>query len=167
MNMYSEIFSVQEQLLKAIAHSRRLEIIQLLRNQELSVNSIHQMLDLPQANISQHLTILRDAGVVVTKRVGKQIFYALADLRILLACDELRNFLIDQPQYVYIKNELQLPMHQLVPVVNDPVCGMRLSPKTANFSHHYQGKKYYFCASGCKKEFSRKPSAYITRIKIK
>ena len=56
--MYSQIFELHAHLLKAIAHPRRLEIIHLLRDQELPVGDIHTMLDLPQANISQHLMVL-------------------------------------------------------------------------------------------------------------
>ncbi|MCC6710776.1 MAG: helix-turn-helix domain-containing protein, partial [Candidatus Pacebacteria bacterium] len=47
--MYSEVFELHAQLLKALAHPKRLEIIHLIRDQELSVSDIHQMLDLPQA----------------------------------------------------------------------------------------------------------------------
>jgi DNA-binding transcriptional ArsR family regulator len=45
----------QATILKALSHPRRLEIIHLIRDQELPVQDIHQMLDLPQANVSQHL----------------------------------------------------------------------------------------------------------------
>ena len=61
--MYEEVFKLHAQLLKSIAHPRRLEIIHLLRDQSLLVSQIVEMLDLPQANISQHLQILRNAEV--------------------------------------------------------------------------------------------------------
>lgn len=159
--MYSELFALHAQLLKALAHPRRLEIVHLLRDQELPVGDIHTMLDLPQANISQHLMILREAGVVESQREGKNIFYRLANVHIIEACDLLREVLIDQAKNSELANELALSMKDLVPVVQDPVCGMRVSPKTAGFHHHHHDHNYYFCASGCLKKFIEDTEQYV------
>lgn len=43
----------------------------------------------------------------------------------------------------------------------DPVCKMKVDPKTAKFTTDYKGKTYYFCAPGCKKEFEKDPEKYI------
>lgn len=157
--MYEKLFSSHAEILKALAHPRRLEIIQLIRNQELSVTDIHTMLDLPQANISQHLSILREAGVVQTKKVGKQIHYSLLDERILKACDLIREVLINQDQAEFI--EAQFPLTELVPLTTDPVCGMRVSPKTTNFHVMYDKEQFSFCASGCLKKFQEDPHQYV------
>src|SRR5690606_27910881 len=93
-NMYEKLFNIQSEFIKALAHSRRLEIINLLRDRELCVSDIHEMLDLPQANVSQHLMILREAGVLTTFKQGKQIYYKLTDTRIIDAYDLLRQLLI-------------------------------------------------------------------------
>lgn len=158
--MYSRIFELHAELLKALAHPRRLEIIRLLRDQELCVSDIYEMLDLPQANISQHLMILRDTGIVTTKRDGKQILYRLSNPKIIEASDLLREVLVDQYQGTEIANHLTIKMRDLVPVVHDPVCHMRVSPKTANYSTEYMNHDYYFCASGCLKKFQEKPEKY-------
>ncbi|MFZ5376183.1 MAG: metalloregulator ArsR/SmtB family transcription factor [Patescibacteria group bacterium] len=158
--MYSEIFDLHSNLLKALAHPKRLEIIHLLRDQKLAVTDIHQMLDLPQANISQHLMILRDAGVVKTKREGKQIIYSLTNKKIIKASDLLREVLIDQSHNLNLANGLTLKMKDLVPIVHDPVCGMRVSPKTAGFHYRHNNNDYYFCASGCLKTFKKRPAKY-------
>lgn len=159
--MYNEMFELHSELLKALAHPRRLEIVQLLRDQELCVSDIYEMLELPQANISQHLMILRDAGVVTTKRDGKQILYTLANPKIIKASDLLREVLIEQHQGSELADNLTLKMKDLVPLVHDPVCKMRLSPKTASFSHTHEGAHYYFCASGCLKKFQGAPHKYV------
>lgn len=160
--MYSQIFELHAELLKALAHPRRLEIVQLLRDQKLSVTDIYEMLDLPQANISQHLMILRDAGVVSTKRDGKQIIYSLAHPKIIEASDALREVLIDQHKDSEVAVTFSLSMKELVPVVHDPVCRMRVSPRTAGEKTEYQGQPYYFCASGCLKAFTKNPAKFIT-----
>jgi ArsR family transcriptional regulator, virulence genes transcriptional regulator len=158
--MYSEMFELHATLLKAIAHPRRLEIIHLLRDQTLCVSDIYAMLDLPQANISQHLTILREAGVVTTERAGKQILYKLADPKVIQASDLLREVLIDQQQNSVLANQLGLSMKELVPLVRDPVCQMRVSPKTAGFHTTHNHQHFYFCASGCLKQFEKNPNKY-------
>lgn len=159
--MYGQMFALHADLLKALAHPRRLEIINLLRDQELCVSDIYEMLDLPQANISQHLMLLRDAGIVVTKREGKQIIYKLTNPKIIKASDLLREVLIDQNRGTEIAEELTLVMKDLLPLVHDPVCNMRLSPKTANYSTRHKDHDYYFCASGCLKKFQENPKKYV------
>jgi len=163
MNMYNQIFELHAQLLKALAHPKRLEIIHLIRDQELPVGDIHTMLDLPQANISQHLMVLRDAGVVVSRREGKQIYYSLVDRDIIKASDLIRSVLVTQYQDSDLADELTLKMNDLVPLVHDPVCQMRLSPKTASFSHQHHDEVYYFCASGCMKKFKENPGKYVQK----
>lgn len=160
--MYDQVFELQAQLLKALAHPRRLEIVQLLRDQELCVSDIYEMLDLPQANISQHLMILREANVVETQRSGKQIVYRLTSDNIIEASDLLRDVLIRRYQGSQIADQLAVNMLDLVPIVHDPVCQMRVSPKTAGFSSTHKGHQYYFCASGCQKKFRENPEAYVT-----
>jgi len=46
-------------------------------------------------------------------------------------------------------------------MVTDPVCKMKVDEKTAKFKSEYQGKIYYFCAPGCKKEFDKSPKKYL------
>ncbi|MFZ1721596.1 MAG: metalloregulator ArsR/SmtB family transcription factor [Microgenomates group bacterium] len=161
--MYSELFELHSQLLKALAHPRRLEIVHLLRDQELVVTDIHTMLDLPQANISQHLMILRDAKIVSTKKDGKHILYKLSDPKIIVACDLLREVLIDQQGHHknQLAKELVLSMNELLPLTTDPVCHMRVSPKTAGFHCNHLDQDYYFCASGCLAAFKKEPKKYV------
>ncbi|MEO8581427.1 MAG: metalloregulator ArsR/SmtB family transcription factor [Patescibacteria group bacterium] len=158
--MYLELFEKHAELLKALAHPRRLEIIHLLRDQELPVNDIHTMLDLPQANISQHLMVLRESGIVNTRRDGKQIYYSLSSTNFIKASDLLREVLIDKLNNPQFSQNAELKMKDLVPLVHDPVCNMRVSPKTAGFSHTHDHQTFYFCASGCLKKFIMKPEQY-------
>lgn len=159
--MYNEIFALYADLLKALAHPRRLEIVQLLREQAMNVSDIYEMLDLPQANISQHLSILREAGIIIASRKGKHIHYELANPKVVQAFDLLRDMLIEQHSDSPIAHHLKLSMKELVPVVHDPVCQMRVSPKSANFHVKHNNHQYFFCASGCLKKFKEQPEAYV------
>jgi YHS domain-containing protein len=44
----------------------------------------------------------------------------------------------------------------------DLVCGMDVDPQTAQWKSEYQGKTYYFCSPGCKKDFEKEPQKYIS-----
>jgi DNA-binding transcriptional ArsR family regulator len=64
--------------IRSINHGRRLQIIKLLDDRRrMNVSDIYAKLRLQQADTSQHLGILRSAGMVHTKRSGKQIYYSL------------------------------------------------------------------------------------------
>ncbi len=65
-------------MLKSIAHPVRFQIITLLNNGvNLSVSEIQNRLSLDQASTSHHLNIMKDKGVLVSEREGKQVFYSL------------------------------------------------------------------------------------------
>ena len=59
-------------MLKALADEHRWEIVRTLLAECLSVSQLGQRLGMPQPNVSKHLRILRDAGIVVTERAGKE-----------------------------------------------------------------------------------------------
>ena len=50
---------------------------------------------------------------------------------------------------------------EVTPMAKDPVCGMECNEKTAAASSEYNGKTYYFCATGCKKAFDKDPAKYL------
>ncbi len=65
---------------QALAHPTRIAIVELLRDErEVSVSRIHEHLDLEQANVSQHLAVLRSKHLVTTRKDGNQVFYSLRD----------------------------------------------------------------------------------------
>ena len=153
--MYYEVFQLHAKLLKALSNPKRLEIIQLLREQELTVSQIQEMLDLPQGNLSQHLQILRNAGVVKTKRQGKQIRYSISHKNFIKASDLFREILIERNRD-QVSGVVFRSMTELVPLTSDPICGMRLSPKTSSFAYKKNGKEYFFCGSGCFEKFKKR-----------
>ena len=71
------------QAMKAIAHPLRLKILCVLGDQEVSVQDIVDRVGTSQSNISQHLAILRDKGVLETRKDANRVFYRVGDLRTL------------------------------------------------------------------------------------
>jgi ArsR family transcriptional regulator len=66
-------------LLRALSNERRLMILCQLGERELSVGQIQALVGLSQSALSQHLAVLREQGVVATRREGQTIFYRLSD----------------------------------------------------------------------------------------
>ncbi|KAF1721271.1 ArsR/SmtB family transcription factor [Pseudoxanthomonas wuyuanensis] len=65
------------QLLKALANEKRLLVLCLLAEGERSVGDLNALLDLSQSALSQHLAVLREEGLVATRRDAQSIFYSL------------------------------------------------------------------------------------------
>lgn len=80
---------------KAIADPKRLLIINELRDRELSVGDLCEALGVSQSNVSQHLAVLRERGIVSTRRVGTSVFYSLRSQKIVQAVDLLREFMAE------------------------------------------------------------------------
>jgi len=158
--MYSQVFEVHASVLKALANPKRLEILNLLRDQTVNVNQMIEMLNLPQANLSQHLSILRAAKIVCTKKEGKEVFYHIAHPNYLLASDLIREVLIKDISDKKTAKAMCDDFEKLLPIVQDPVCHMRLSPKIASYSTNYKNTNYYFCAEGCLHKFKDNPEKY-------
>jgi ArsR family transcriptional regulator, virulence genes transcriptional regulator len=77
-------------LLKSISHPTRLMILCLLQQGELSVGEIRASLDTTDANISQHLTILRNQGIVKSRKDSNFIYNRIEDHRVLKLIDTLQ-----------------------------------------------------------------------------
>ncbi len=88
-----QVFERQANICKAFANPTRLQLLDLLGKGDQPVSALQQYLQISKANLSQHLTILRAAGVVTTHRNGKHVVCSLAMPEIKLACQLIRNVL--------------------------------------------------------------------------
>lgn len=163
--MYERLFQLQEEILKVLANHKRLEIVQLLHNKELTVTEMVGMLGVPQANISQNLSLLRQARIVATRKEGLQVYYRLTDKRIAGVVRELRLFLKSQFAYEPEIAHLSSLNSNAYPIVRDPVCGMRLSAHEVGESITHDDVAHYFCAAGCKNIFLKSPGQFIMKRK--
>ena len=91
-----QLLKLQAEICKTLADPKRLMILHELREGEVSVGQLVSNLGLSQANVSQHLAILRERGVVDTRREGATIYYRLTNPRISEACDLVREVLMGQ-----------------------------------------------------------------------
>lgn len=82
------------ELLRALTHPLRMQILEFIDSQDhINVNKIYNTLNLEQSITSQHLRILRNAGIVETTRDGKYIFYSINYEKVKSAMKAINNFL--------------------------------------------------------------------------
>jgi ArsR family transcriptional regulator, virulence genes transcriptional regulator len=90
------IFRLQADICKIFANDKRLEIINLLKDKEISNQEIMRETGLSKVNISQHINVLKSKGVIVSRREGQQLFYSIANPKIIQACTLMREVLVEQ-----------------------------------------------------------------------
>jgi ArsR family transcriptional regulator len=88
---------------QALANPKRLEIIDLLSDGEMSVTQMAEAMQISQANLSQHLAVMRQRGIVTTRRDGLNVYYKLGNPKILQACNLMRQVLLE-----YLETEAEL-----------------------------------------------------------
>ncbi|MDB5082617.1 MAG: transcriptional regulator, ArsR family [Chloroflexi bacterium] len=92
----SEIYRLQAEICRTLADPIRLEIIENLKNGERTVSELVAAMGLRQANVSQHLAVLRQAGLVLTRRQATTVYYRLSYPEITEACRITRQILMEQ-----------------------------------------------------------------------
>ena len=88
-----QVFEMQVRICKAFANSARLRMLDLLSKQEYTVSDLQSALGIALPNVSQHLSVLKSAGIVATRREGKQVYCYLALPEVKEACHLIRDVL--------------------------------------------------------------------------
>ena len=94
--MENKLFELHAELCKALADPTRLEILNLLSGGEKSVSELAALMKIRQANLSQHLAVLRQRNVVVTRKHGTTVSYRIANRKMIKACNLIRAVLLEQ-----------------------------------------------------------------------
>jgi len=90
-----EIYEIHASICQCLANPKRLEIINTLREDELSATEIAGKIGISNANASQHLAIMRNKGILRSRREGVSIYYSLANPKVITACDIMREVLFE------------------------------------------------------------------------
>ncbi len=88
-------FELQADICQTLANAKRLQILNLLKNGEMSVGAMVAALDIAKPNLSQHLAVMRQKGILLTRREGTTIYYRLATPHIVQACKIMRQVLLE------------------------------------------------------------------------
>jgi ArsR family transcriptional regulator len=90
--MQSTLREYKASIFHALAHPTRIAILETLRDGEVSARSIQDRLGIEQANLSQHLAILRSRQIVSARKDGNQVFYSLRNKALIKVLDMMRQY---------------------------------------------------------------------------
>lgn len=94
--MDKTVFELQANICKVFSHPKRLEILCELKSGERSFGELQDATELSKANLSQHMSILRERGVVTARRDGQHVHFTVANPKITQACELMHDVLREQ-----------------------------------------------------------------------
>ena len=94
--MEKDIYTIHADFCKVFTNRARLEILDQLRDGEKSVSELAKAIGLNQPNVSQHLAILREKKIVLTRKMGNVIYYSITNRGLYKALDIVRDMICDQ-----------------------------------------------------------------------
>ncbi len=94
--MDDQLYVYHAEMCKVFSHPKRLEVINILRDKEMSAGELGGRLGLTPANLSQHLTMMRERHILASRKEGNVVYYRIANPRLLEAFDLLREILFEQ-----------------------------------------------------------------------
>lgn len=89
----SHLRAYKASIFQALGHPTRIAIVEMLRHGELTAGAIQERLGLEQANLSQHLAVLRSRQIVNNRKEGNQVFYSLRNPVLIDVLDIMRQYL--------------------------------------------------------------------------
>lgn len=98
MKQNKTLFELQAEVCKTLSSPKRLEIINALKEGEKTVGELVEILGVPKANVSQHLAVMRLKGILNSRRDGVNIYYRIANPKVVQACMLMREVLTEQMQ---------------------------------------------------------------------
>ncbi len=96
MDMDTYAYRLQAKMAKALAHPTRIAILEMLRGGGRCVCEMEPELEASQANVSQHLAVLRDCNLVAARRDGMRMMYRVTDERVFRLLDLMGSITHDQ-----------------------------------------------------------------------
>jgi len=96
MNNHKELYKLHADFCKFMSNPKRIEILFLLGEKEMCVDEIASAMEVKVPNISQHLAVMREKGVVDVRREGTKMYYAIANPKTLQACIIMRDAMVEQ-----------------------------------------------------------------------
>ncbi len=93
--MNQNFYELQSGFCSTFSSPKRLEILNVLRDRELTVSEILQQMSISKTNLSQHLAVMKNQGVLESRREGQHIFYFISNRKILKAYDLIQEVLVE------------------------------------------------------------------------
>jgi DNA-binding transcriptional ArsR family regulator len=96
MDQDKRIYELQARLCQVLASPKRLEILYTLKDAELTAGDLAKAVDVTMPNLSQHLSLMKQHGLVESRKEGLNMYYRLASDHIMEVCDAVRRVLAEQ-----------------------------------------------------------------------
>ena len=90
------LFEMQAEICKTLTNPKRIEILSVLKTDERTVTELVNALGASKANVSQHLAVMRHKGILTTRREGVNIYYRVANPKVIDACSLMKEVLFEQ-----------------------------------------------------------------------
>lgn len=101
MSNQKELYILHADFCKFMANPKRIEILFLLGEKVMCVDEIASEMEVKVPNISQHLAVMREKGVVEVRRDGNKMYYSIANPKTLQACIIIREAMVEQMEKQY------------------------------------------------------------------
>ncbi|OGO40438.1 MAG: transcriptional regulator [Chloroflexi bacterium RBG_16_57_8] len=94
--MEERIYEYHAEMCQVFSHAKRLEVINVLRDGEMTVTELAQRLKLTIGNLSQHLSLMKDRHILLSRKEGNMVYYRIANPKLIRCFDLMREMLFEQ-----------------------------------------------------------------------
>lgn len=94
--MENQIYTYHAEMCEVFSHPKRLEVIDLLREGEMTVNELARKLELTSGNLSQHLSLMKTRHILLSRKEGNQVYYRIANPKLIKCLDMMQEMLFEQ-----------------------------------------------------------------------
>ncbi|MDP2730831.1 MAG: metalloregulator ArsR/SmtB family transcription factor [Dehalococcoidales bacterium] len=94
--MEDQIYQYHAEMCQVFSHPKRLEAIDVLRDGEMTVTELAQKLELTIGNLSQHLSMMKERHILLTRKEGNMVYYRIANPKLIRCFDMMREMLFEQ-----------------------------------------------------------------------
>src|SRR4030066_1446112 len=96
--MEDRIYVYHAEMCQVFSHPKRLEVINVLRDGEMTVTGLSQKVGLTVGNLSQHLSMMKARHILLSRKEGNMVYYRIANPKLIRCFDMMREMLFEQIQ---------------------------------------------------------------------
>jgi ArsR family transcriptional regulator len=94
--MEDQIYTYHAEMCQVFSHPKRLEVINILRDGEMTVTELAGKLGLTVGNLSQHLSMMKERHILLSRKDGNMVYYRIANPKLIRCFDMMREMLFEQ-----------------------------------------------------------------------
>jgi len=91
-----QIYAYHAEMCQVLSHPKRLEVINILRDGEMTVSELAQRLGLTVGNLSQHLSMMKERHILLSRKEGNMVYYRITNPKLIRCFDMMREMLFEQ-----------------------------------------------------------------------